>query len=177
MIYSKEVIKKICELIESGESQRNAARAVGVCESQYYKWKQTKPEFADAVRNALEKFRAGILAKLEASLWKRAMGFEVTETEAEYVADANGNPKIKHQKTKTKTIAPDTGALIFALTNVAPDKWVNKQRVESIDEDKAQDTTDLQYYFENLPKDLVCKLADELQSEEFKRKIKDRDNK
>ena len=96
------------------------------------------------------------------------MGYEVTETETEYVSDANGNPKIKSQKTKVKHIQPDTGALIFALTNVAPEKWINRQRVE------AQVTKEIKeqehdYYFEDLPKNMLFEIADSLQAGEYER--------
>jgi hypothetical protein len=98
---------------------------------------------------------------LEATLWKRAMGYEVTETDTEYVTDAKGDKKIKSQKTKIKHIQPDTGALIFALTNVAPDKWVNKQKVETT-ETKSNDSKK-EYCFENLPDNVLFDIADRLQ--------------
>lgn len=101
-------------------------------------------------------------------MWKRAMGYEVTETETEYVSDANGNPKIKSQKSKVKHIQPDTGALIFALTNVAPEKWVNKQKVET-QELKASGDSSHEYCFEDLPEDILFGIADKLQAGEYER--------
>jgi hypothetical protein len=39
-------------------------------------------------------------------------------------------PKIKEQVTTTKHVAPDTGAIIFVLTNGDPDHWKNRQNAE-----------------------------------------------
>ena len=97
-------------------------------------------------------------------------GYEVTETETEYVSDAEGKPKIKSQKTKVKHIQPDTGALIFALTNVAPEKWVNKQKVET-QETKATGDKTHEYCFEDLPENILFDIADKLQAAEFQKTI------
>ena len=107
-------------------------------------------------------------------MWKRAMGYEVTETETEYVSDANGKPKIKSQKSKVKHIQPDTGALIFALTNVAPKKWVNKQKVET-QEAKATEGQTHEYCFKDLPEDILFDIADKLQAGEYERIQKERE--
>lgn len=106
-------------------------------------------------------------------MWKRAMGYEVTETETEYVSDANGNPKIKSQKSKVKHIQPDTGALIFALTNVTPEKWVNKQKVETQETKETKEQTH-EYCFEDLPENILFEIADKLQAGEYERIQKER---
>ena len=166
--YNKQIVQILCNYIREGDSQQLACKKAGIGHSAFYDWLNTKPEFAEAVKKAKDEFQATIKGKLQATLWKRAMGYEVTETETEYVSDANGNPKIKSQKTKVKHIQPDTGALIFALTNVAPEKWINRQRVE------AQVTKEIKeqehdYYFEDLPKNVLFDIADSLQAGEYER--------
>ena len=166
--YNKQTVQILCNYIREGDSQQLACKKAGIGHSAFYDWLNSKPEFAEVVQKAKDEFQATITGKLEATLWKRAMGYEVTETETEYVSDANGNPKIKSQKTKVKHIQPDTGALIFALTNVAPEKWINRQRVE------AQVTKEIKeqehdYYFEDLPKNMLFEIADSLQSGEYER--------
>lgn len=125
--YNKQTVETICSYIRDGDSKKLACKRAGIGESTFYEWMQGKTEFAESIKKAEAEFTATITGKLEASLWKRATGYEVTETETEYFTDKEGNQRIKSQKKKVKHIQPDTGALIFALTNVAPDKWKNKQ--------------------------------------------------
>lgn len=166
--YNKQIVEAICGFIRDGDSQKLACKKVGIGDSTFHDWIKAKPEFAERIKKAKDEFQATITGKLEATLWKRAMGYEVTETETEYVSDADGKPKIKNQKTKVKHIQPDTGALIFALTNVAPEKWVNKQKIETQETKKDADS-ERAYHFEDLPEDVLFDIADKLQTAEFDR--------
>ena len=166
--YNKQTVEAICVYIRDGDSQKLACKKAGICDSTFHDWIKAKPEFAELIKKAKEEFRATITGKLEATLWKRAMGYEVTETETEYVSDVDGKPKIKSQKSKVKHIQPDTGALIFALTNVAQDKWKNRQRVETVDA-KDVEKDEPRYNFDELPRELLFKIADELQKGEHER--------
>lgn len=174
MKYNKTTVAQICAYIMEGDSQKIAAQKAGVSKSQFHEWKKSKPEFADALKKAKDEFLSGIVNKLEASLWKRATGYDVTETDTEYVSDADGSPKIKYQRKKTKHVAPDTGALVFALTNLCPERWVNKQRTE-VQEGKHTDTEAARYSFEDLPDELLYQIADKMQEAEFK-KLKEEKN-
>lgn len=128
--YNKEIVQRICNYIRDGDTQKVAAERAGIREGTFYEWMNTKDEFSEAVKKAHEDFHETIVAKLEATLYRKAQGYEVTETDTEYVNGKDGKPIIKSQKKKIKHIQPDTGALIFALTNLAPDKWKNKQKQE-----------------------------------------------
>lgn len=128
--YNKEIVQRICNYIRDGDTQKVAAERAGIREGTFYEWMNTKDEFSEAIKKAHEDFHETIVAKLEATLYRKAQGYEVTETDTEYVNGKDGKPIIKSQKKKIKHIQPDTGALIFALTNLAPDKWKNKQKQE-----------------------------------------------
>lgn len=171
--YNKQTVEAICGFIRDGDSQKLACKKVGIGDSTFHDWIKAKPEFSERIKKAKAEFQATIIGKLEATLWKRAMGYEVTETETEYVIDAEGKPKIKSQKTKVKHIQPDTGALIFALTNVAPEKWVNKQKVETQETKGTKEQTH-EYCFEDLPEDILFDIADKLQAGEYERIQKER---
>ena len=164
MKYTQEIKDKVVELASQGDSVQLICAKIGISRDCFYRWKKTKKEFSDAFEQAKREFLNGIAEKLEESLWKRAMGFEVTETETEYVNDGNGQPQIKSQKTKTKYFAPDTGALVFALTNVAPERWKNKQRVETAEVNGNENEDNR--YFENLPPELQEQIVDYLQDSE-----------
>lgn len=128
--YNKEIVERICNFIRDGDTQKVAAERAGIAEDTFYEWMKSKAEFSEQVKKAREDFHETIVGKLEATLYRKAQGYEVTETDTEYVNDKDGKPKIKSQKKKIKHIQPDTAALIFALTNLAPDKWQNKQKQE-----------------------------------------------
>lgn len=164
MKYNEDIVINICKYLREGESQKVAAMKAGISEDTFYEWMNTKPEFSERVKMAKEEFRATIVGKLEASLFKRATGYEITETEIEYVSGKDGEPRIKGQKTKKKHIVPDTGALIFALSNLAPDKWVNKQRVDTREITKQE--SELIARLEKVPKEVLCDIADLLQGAE-----------
>lgn len=166
--YNKQTVEAICGFIRDGDSQKLACKKVGIGDSTFHDWIKAKPEFSQRVKKAKEEFQATITGKLEATLWKRAMGYEVTETETEYVSDVDGSPKIKSQKSKVKHIQPDTGALIFALTNVAQDKWKNRQRVETVDA-KEVEKDEPRYNFDDIPRELLFEIADKLQKGEHDR--------
>lgn len=128
--YDKEIVQRICNYIRDGDTQKVAAEKAGIREGTFYEWMNTKDEFSEAVKKAHEDFHETIVAKLEATLYRKAQGYEVTETDTEYINGKDGKPIIKSQKKRIKHIQPDTGALIFALTNLAPDRWKNKQKQE-----------------------------------------------
>lgn len=128
--YGKEIVERICNNIRDGDTQKDAAAREGVAESTLYDWLANKVEFMEAVKKAKEDFQKTIVGKLEKSLYKKALGYSETETEEEYYFTKDGARITTKGKKKTKHIQPDTGALIFALTNLAPDKWKNKQKQE-----------------------------------------------
>ena len=125
-----DVKDEILQKIRDGSTFKEACQACGVSESQFYDWKAKKSDFSDEVKKAQADARAKLVPELEKSLYKKAMGWEYTETRTEYAADAEGNPIIVKQTEVTRVVPADTAALIFALTNLAPDAWTNKQRQE-----------------------------------------------
>lgn len=166
MKYSKEITDRICAQIAQGEMIKNACKMVGVSTTTFCEWQNTKPEFAEAVKKAKQDFNDTIVGRLEASLWKKATGYEAEETKTTFGKDAEGNPQIVKQEKIKKHFSPDTAALIFALTNLAPDKWVNHQRVDT----KVVDTeVGPNYAFADLPKDVLFDIADKLQEAAFEK--------
>ena len=174
--YNKQIIDTICSFIRNGDSQKMACKKAGIAESTLYEWLKKKKELPEAIKKAKDEFHDTILGKLETSLWKRAMGYEVTETETEYVKDADGHLKVKSQKKKIKHIQPDTGALIFALTNVAPDKWVNRQKVETQEVKKETDNSEKDC-FTDLPDETLIEIANKIQEATYKSESNGKENK
>ena len=128
--YSPERIARICEAIERGETFETAAKIGGISTCIFYEWKNTKAEFAEAVKRAKEAFEDwqlnGILADAKKSLKTLICGLEYDETKTEYENDKNGNPRIRKQTVVTKRIMPSPTAVIFALCNRDPEHWQNR---------------------------------------------------
>lgn len=128
MKYTKGALDTIYKALSEGETQKRAGELAGICEDTFIEWKKNKPEFAELVKKAVGEWNDKKVQTLEASLIKRATGYDVKETKAELAPNPmGGNPIIVKHTVTTKSVAPDTAALIFALTNLAPDKWKNRQ--------------------------------------------------
>lgn len=121
-----EVKDIVIASIREGDKNVVACKKAGINQDTFYKWLKDRAEFSEAVKKARDEFREEISSKLEASLWKKAQGYEVEESKEEYAMKKGERVLVKKTTTK-KHIAPDTGALIFALTNVDPDNWKNRQ--------------------------------------------------
>lgn len=126
-----QTVKKVLDALTEGEIPKKACEFAGISQDTYYRWLKEYPEFSEAIKKAKETANENRVAKLEASLYKRATGYEAKEVRSELAANPMGGAPIIVKKTVTeKHVAPDTAALIFALTNLAPDKWKNKQNTE-----------------------------------------------
>ena len=125
-LYS-DISPRLLEEIGHGSTIKDACKVAGINKSTFFEWQNKYKEFADLVKKAQEEHRENIVSELEKSLIKKANGFKVTETKTEYAA-INGRPSIVKQTKTEKEFAPDTAALVFALSNLAPEKWQNKQK-------------------------------------------------
>lgn len=91
----------------------------------YYNWMK-KLEFSEAIKKAKNDFKNSLEKDLVMSLAKAAKGYDYEQTMTEWT-DVNGKPKIKKQVKKNIHVEPNVGANIFLLTNIAPERWKNKQ--------------------------------------------------
>lgn len=151
--YSKKRVAHICSLIKKDSyTIAEICSLSGITETTYYEWVNTKPEFSEQIEKAKEVYDQLLVSEAKKSLMKKVKGYTVKETKIVTVPsdkkDANGNPlpKIKEQTTIDKHFQPDTGAIVFALTNKASDEYKNRQNNEVTGKDG---------------KDLFAKLTDE----------------
>ena len=61
---------------------------------------------------------------------RTAVGTALGHSFTKYISDENGNRRPKKQTVTKKNVAPNTGAAIFLLTNIAPERWKNKMNTE-----------------------------------------------
>ena len=122
-----DVKDDIISYIREGDSNILACKKVGISKETFYTWINDKPDFSDSLKKARKEFRETIVQTLEQSLWKRAAGYEVEEVKNEYRTLKDGSKVLVKSSKITKHFPPDIGALIFALTNLDPENWKNKQ--------------------------------------------------
>lgn len=122
-----DVKDDIISYIREGDSNILACKKVGISEETFYTWINDKPEFSESLKKARKEFRETIVQTLEQSLWKRAAGYEIEESKNEYRTLKDGSKVLVKSSKITKHFPPDTGALIFALTNLDPENWKNRQ--------------------------------------------------
>lgn len=133
----------LLDYIERGYTYTASCRAAGITLDCMVKWRKKYPEFDLMVKEAESRRREKIQNEIEASLFDKAKGMKITESKTEYIAGPEGSPIIAKQIKTEKTIPPDTAAIIFALTNLAPEKWKNYQKTEQTDTTSENKDADL----------------------------------
>lgn len=108
-----------------GATLTDFCKAMGIEDQTYYRWLD-KVEFVEAIKKAKEAFRSTLENDIVKSLANAAKGYEYEQYTTEYT-DVNGKPKIKKQVKKNIRVEPNVGAAVFLLTNIASDRWKNKQ--------------------------------------------------
>lgn len=129
--YSKKIVKKIIDLISKDSyTIAEICSYSGIHHDTYYEWLKNKPEFAEAVTRARERFDEIIVKEAKESLRKLVNGYEVDEKKTVYVDDKQGKPKIKEQVTIKKHIQPNPHLVQFVLTNKTAGEYKNYQTNE-----------------------------------------------
>ena len=135
--YSAELTERICSLLRADSyTIAEICKIVGIAESTFYEWKDSKAEFSEAIKKAQEECRGFFATEAKKSLLKLVQGFTVEEKRT-VTADSgkkseDGKPivKVKEHTTVTKYVAPNPTAIIFTLTNCDPTNWKNRQSAE-----------------------------------------------
>lgn len=129
----KECVDWVCVnglMDYGGATMTDFCKAMDIDSETYRRW-MMNAEFADAIRKAKEVFRSTLEKRIVTSLANSALGYEVEEVKSEYTSDLlTGKPKLKKQTRVKKHVQPNTGAGIFLLTNIAPERWKNKLNTE-----------------------------------------------
>ena len=136
MKFSEEKIQECADWVRlnglmdyGGATLKSFCEAMDIDKQTYFNWLKDST-FSTAIKTAKDEFKANQEKRLVGSLMESALGYDVTETRNEFAADEHGNKRIRKQIQTKKHIAPNTGAAIFLLTNIAPDKWKNKMNTE-----------------------------------------------
>ena len=119
---------------EFGPDRKGLAKALGITSQRLSSW-MNDLHFKRAVEQGMDAFHSG---KVEGSLLRRALGYEYVEVQERETTVMGTNalgmkvqvPAMQRTET-TKHVQPDTGAIIFYLTNRLPERWRQTFRTES----------------------------------------------
>lgn len=132
MKYSKELIKECADWVrENGLMDYGGASLMDFCahfhidNKSYYRWMKIT-EFAEAIKKAKEDFKNSLEKDLVESLSRAAKGYEYEQTTSEY-GYVDGKKVLRKHTKKNVRVEPNVGANIFLLTNLAPERWKNRQ--------------------------------------------------
>ena len=115
---TEDGLKKIQFWFRDGLSDIQVAKNMGISKTTFYDWMNKYPAMSDSVK----KGKQPVDFEVENALLKRALGYEIEETNTFITINSKGEKIQRVTKTK-KHIAPDTTAAIFWLKNRQPDKW------------------------------------------------------
>lgn len=118
--FKPEFCEQATNLCLLGATDADLARFFGFDERTINRWKDSHPEFAEALREGKE----GADANIGKSLFQRATGYSHPSEEIKVVEGAVVRVPI------TKQYPPDTTAMIFWLKNRRPDLWRDKVQNE-----------------------------------------------
>lgn len=180
----KLTTEKIAEcaqwVAENGLGEYGGALIKEFCEAQsiniqtYYNWMQNS-DFSNAILKAKQAFKDNLEKSIVVSLVKAARGYTCEKTKTELGTDKNGQVVIKKKKLEKVQVAPNIGAAVFLLTNVAGDQWKNKQNSEVTANVRGEIETENTYNLDDVPDDLLFALADKMQDAQGRR-IKEKKN-
>lgn len=105
-----------------GAIDEEIAQAFGVSKRTIIRWKQNYPSFAEA----LERGKAGPNAKVEKTLYQRAIGYDWEEKETVIEMDKDGNTKPAKIRTIKRHVPGEVAAMCFWLKNRMPDEWADR---------------------------------------------------
>lgn len=135
MKYNEEKIQECAEWVRlhglmehGGATLQEFCRDMDLAQETYYQW-MAKSEFSEAIKKAKQAFRETLEKNIVTSMAQAATGYEYEETSTEY-GNAEGKPYIKKKTVTKKRMQANVAAGIFLLTNLAPERWKNKQNTE-----------------------------------------------
>lgn len=117
----------------NGRTNAQIAKLMGITYTTLKVWmKESEP-----IKEALETGKQELSDKIAGAMARRAFGYDYEEVKTTIIGDVRkGSKVVENQQTvridkTTKHQPPDVGAQIFMLTNLRPEEWKNRQRVDT----------------------------------------------
>ena len=114
--YSIELCEQAHTLAQQGATDREIAQHLGVNQATYYRWRNSHPEFREAIRLGKE----GADQRVESALYHRAVGYTFDSLK---ILQHDGKPVLVPY---AEHVPPDVSAAKMWLTNRKPTEWREK---------------------------------------------------
>ena len=124
--YVGSQLAKIEDWCREGLIEKEISKRLGVSASQFQEYKRQHSELTETLKQG----KTEPDYRVQNSLYKRALGYQYTETKT--IKDESG--KVIRTETSTKQLASDVTACIWWLKNRMPGKWKDRHDQE-FDED------------------------------------------
>jgi len=134
--------KLVYRLSLLGLTDKEMAGVLEIDVSTLQDWKKDHPQFTDAIKKGKDNADSNVVK----SLYKRANGYDYTETKIEKGTNSKGT--VNSITTTRKHVPPDVGAIAFWLKNRRGKKWNDR-----IPDDNGGDDKPILENGEELPKD------------------------
>jgi hypothetical protein len=115
----KPNLERIPALRKQGYHEEQIAKYFGVAYSTFMEYKKKYPELTDVLKKGKEE----LIEELEDTLYRKALGKCTVKETKKYIKNLAGGKQETRVEETIKEIPPDTGALVFSLKNLAPDRW------------------------------------------------------
>lgn len=112
-------------LARRGLTVEEIAKEIGVAKSTFCKWVSENQELSDALNEG----RSIADSKVEDSLYRRAIGFKITERKTIVSAEKDGSQKPARIEVLERDVPPDTTACIYWLKNRRPVEWRDQSNI------------------------------------------------
>ena len=128
-----ENLERITNWAANGATNTEIAANMGIHRFTLQRWTEDHSDINDAIKRG----RMMACEVIENALFKRAVGYEVQETDVveEFTGElrdgkpANGVVK-RRETTRTRHLPPDVAAIIFYLKNRAPERYSDRRVIE-----------------------------------------------
>lgn len=124
--YREDYAQTAFQIAQTGCTEYELARYMGVHPTTIDRWKNEHPEFKQAIKDA--KLVAD--SKVQRALYERACGYTHKELQTMEGIDGKGEP-YSYTKTIERHVPPDVKAIIFWLTNRQKEHWMDVRKNES----------------------------------------------
>jgi hypothetical protein len=120
--YDRESLKFVRALAGLGATEFEIAQHLGITTVTMWRWKAAHPDFC----KALEVGEKSYLTRIKRTLKHRALGYSFESEKLFYDKDTGEVVRA----TTVEHVPPDVGAIKFVMTNLDPENWKERGRVE-----------------------------------------------
>lgn len=117
--YKNSTVNKIVKMMEEdNHTIAEICRTLRISRKSFYEWKATKPEFAEAIDDALEAREEKMRQIARKAMIKKLEGYKQVETRTTYVSsEDDSDMMVKKCVVRERFCVPETSAITYSLSS------------------------------------------------------------